>query len=407
MTASTGVSYSWNFPVVMTASGLQPQSTDSLNSQLISNVSSTNPGYTVLPAGLIEDVASTQVAGISLCDQAKVELVNSLTPYGANLFLLGQLGAVYGVYQGQPTNTSVLVVFSGTIGYVIPNGFLVGDGANVYTVQGGTIIGAGGTSPSVTAVSVNSGIFSVPANTVTQLLTSVPATVTLSVNNPTAGTPGTGSETVWSYRSRVLQAGLAASVGTGRYIKTLLGQVTGVTQVACQQAASGGIRVIVGGSADTYEIAYAIFQSVADPSELVGSAVNSSRNVTVGINDFPDNYSIVYVNAPVQTVTMSITWNTVLSGFTGGNAFASLVQQPLANYINALGIGQVINVFVMNQIFQSAVEDVLDSSLLTKLVFSVSINGTVTPPATGTGAISGDAESYFSCATSGITVTQG
>jgi hypothetical protein len=79
----------------------------------------------------------------------------------------------------------------------------------------------------------------------------------------------------------------------------------------------------------------------------------------------------------------------------------------LVNYINGLGIGQVINVLEMNEIFQAAVESVLDSSLLTRLVFSVSINGTPTSPATGTYAISGDAESSFFALTTGIAVAQG
>jgi hypothetical protein len=335
--------------------------------------------------------------------------VNSLTPYGANEFLLLQLGQIYGVPFGQATNTSVFVVFSGTVGYVIPNGMLVSDGANTYQVQVGGIIVSGGTSNPINAIAVNSGSFGVPANTVTQILTSVPSGISLTVNNPTVGTPGGTAQSWSSYRAMVLQAGLASSVGTSRFIKTLLAQVPNAqANLIAVQAASGGLRVIVGGG-DPYNNAYAIFSSVADPTTLQGSAISSLRNVTVTIYDPPDTFNIISVNPPMQVLTMEITWNTSLSSFTGGAAFASLVQPPLIAYINGLAVGAPINILEMNAIFQAAISGVLDPNLLTRLVFTVFINSVDTPPGSGTYAVTGDPESYFFTSTngSGITVTQG
>jgi hypothetical protein len=403
------LSYNFDFPVVITASGLQPQAPASLLAQLTAAAAAQAPGYTVLPGGLIDDVSGTMVAGMSINDQAKVEAVNSLTPYAANIPLLLQLGQCFGLSLGSVTATSVPVVFSSTsVGYVIPNGFLVGDGTNVYQVQGGGVIQSDETSSTLIALSVNPGSFAVPANTVTELLTSVPSNVSLSVNNPNAGTPASAGETYYSYRARVLQAMLAASVGTSRYIKTIIGQLLGAqSNLISVQAASGGLRIVVGGAADPYAIGYAIWSSVADVSTLQESAVNTDRDNTVALYDYPDTYNVLYVVAPVQTVTMTVTWNTVQTNFTGGAAFPGLVQAPLAAYINGLAVGQVINVQVMNEIFQNAVEDVLDASLLTRLVFTVSINSEVTPPGSGTFAITGDPESSFSCLASGITVTQG
>lgn len=400
----------FDFPVVITSAGLQPQAPSSLQQQLLTTVAATNPGYTAnLPGSLVEDISSTDVAAISLCDQAKVELVNSLSPNTANVFLQTQLAQVYGVPQGLPTNTAVNVVFSGTVGYVIANGFLVGDGSNTYQVQGGGVITNSGSSTPITAVSVNAGSFGVAANTVTTPLTSFPGSITLSVTNPLAGTPGVATaETNESWNQRILQAGLAASVGTPRYIKTQIGQVLGVpsNQISVQQSGTS-LRVVVGGTPNVYSVAYAIFISIDNPGILTGSAVSGARNVTVSLNDYPDTYSMLYVAAVSQTVTLSVTWNTVLSSFTGGAAFPSLVQQPLANYVNSVAIGNPINVMEMNQIFQTAVASLLDPSLLTRLVFTVFINGSSTAPASGTYAVSGDPEGYFTCATSGITVTQG
>jgi hypothetical protein len=405
---------SFNFPIVITASGLQPQSPASIQSQLIANVAATNPGYTAnLPASMIEDISSTDVAAIAMVDQSKVEAVNCLTPYGCNVFVLGQQGQIYiGQSQpGLPTNTSVTVVFSGTVGYVIANGFLVGDGTNTYQCQSGGVIGTDGSSLPILALAIQPGAFGVGATTVTVLVTSVPGSITLTVTNPAPGTPALAAEQPYAYRARILQAGLASSVGTPRYIKTQLAalQPNAGNLVSVQQASGGGTRVVVGLGADPYQIAYAISISVADVSDLVGTAGGGAggTSVTVGLYDYPDNYSVVYVQAAVQTVTMAIVWNTTLSGFGGGGAFQGLVQEPLAAYINSLAVGQVINVLEMNEIFQEAVAGVLDPSLLTRLVFTVEINSSVVAPGSGTYAITGDTEGYFTCVATGITVTQG
>lgn len=377
-------------------------------------VSSQVPGFTAnLPGTLIEDVSSTDVAAIALCDQAKVELVNSLTPNGANVFLLQQLAQIYiGQSQpGLPTNTSVEVEFTGnasSVGYVIPNGTIVSDGVNSYQVQGGGIIQTSLSSGLINAISTTAGAFGVAPGAVNTIQSSVPTSLGLTVTNPNAGTPAGTAESFFAFRTRVLQAGLAVCVSAPQFIKTMLGLVLGAqSNLISVQQASGGLRIVVGGDFDNFAIAFAIFSSVGNIGSLQGSAINSARNVSVSINDFPDTYVIPFVAAPVQVASIVATWNTTLSNFTGGAAFPSLVQGPLAAYINALAIGQVINVFEMNQVFQQAVEGVLDSSLLTRLVFSVSINGTVVAPGTGTGAITGDPESSFSCLTTAITVVQG
>jgi hypothetical protein len=278
----------YSFPIVITSAGLQPQSLASLQSQLLANVAATNPGYTAnLPGSLIEDVSSTDVAAISLCDQAKVDLVNSLTPYGANLVLLQQLGAIYGVAQNVPTNTSVYVVFIGPPGFVIAQGFVVGDGTYEYIVQDGGIIGTDGESVGLYAVATVTGSWAVPINTVTQLITSIPTIYSVTVSNPAAGLPGFATgETEESYRSRVLMAGAAPSQGMATQLKTLLGEVSGVqTQlISVLQQSGGGWEVICGGG-DPYQVAYAIYTALFDISTLVGSqlAVSGITNAANGV----------------------------------------------------------------------------------------------------------------------------
>jgi len=400
----------FDFPVVMSAAGAQPQSPASLLQQLLAAVAATNPGYTAnLPGSLVEDISSTDVGALLLCDQARVEAINSLTPYGANAYVLGQLGAMYGIMLGQQTNTSVDVVFTcDTAGFVISPGFQVTDGVYIYQVLDGgitkTVGGSIETDP-LTAVAIEAGSWAVPASSVTGIVSSYSSSVTLSVTNPNAGTPGQDPETEESYRARVLQAGIASAQGVPRLIKSAVQAVPGVISrlVAVQQVVGSGIRVIVGGG-DNSDVGYAIFRSWFDPAGLLGAAAGGST-VTVSVVDYPDTYSIQFVDPVSQAVTIAITWNTSLSNFTQASAVAQLVPQPIADYLNSIYVGEPINLLELQSVFETAIASVLDASLISKLQFSVSIAGSVVAP-TGT-LVSGDTEGYFTADASGITVTQG
>jgi hypothetical protein len=272
-----------NLPTVLTKDGLQPQTPAALLAQLLASVAATNPGITFnLPGSLIEDISSTDVGAIAEIDRARVETVNSLTPYGCNAFVLNQLGQVYGVALGQQSNTSVFVTFlarssSGDPqpGLVIGKGFVVSDGSFQYVVQDGGITGTDGFTPQLFCLANQAGTWTVPPGTVVHIVTSPPVNISLTVTNPEAGVPGTDTETETSYRSRVLQAGLAASTGMLRYLRTLLGNVPGVQQrlISAIPQTGGGWEVIVGGG-DLYQVANAIYTALFDISTLVGSTMS-------------------------------------------------------------------------------------------------------------------------------------
>lgn len=272
-----------DIPVVLTAAGAQPTPPATLLAQLIAAVSAINPGFTVLPAGLIEDISSTDVGALTIIDTARIETINSLTPYGANDFLLSELGQIYigaGSAPGIPTNTSVYEVFSGSVGYVIQKGFVVSDGTYQYIVQAAGVIGSGGVSGPLYCISPTTGSWAVPANSVSAVVTSVPSPFTVTCTNPSAGLLSTPAETAEQYRARVLQAGMAVSTGTTELLKTLLYQVPGVQQnlVSVVQQPGGGWEIIVGGG-DIYQVAMAIFNSGIDVSTLVGSSLDVT-NIT-------------------------------------------------------------------------------------------------------------------------------
>lgn len=472
-------------PTVITKAGLTPQSPADLRAQLIALAVAADPGLTAnLPGSLIEDIASTQVAGLTLIDSARVDTVDSLTPYSANAFLLNELGQIYGVQQGLGTTTSVYVVFTGTVGFPIGRGFTVSDGSNQYIVQDGGIVQTGGTTDPLFCLATNAGSFAVPANTVTTLITSVPGTITLSCTNPQEGLPGAGAQSEGDYRGQVLQAGLAAGQGMPTFLKTLVGQVTGVQpRLVSMRQANGGWEVIVGGG-DPYAVAYAIFQALFDINTLAGSTISitaitkanpgvattdlnhglvtgqnnvlianaagggftaanggpytvtvldekrfsfgvntsgysgtytassgtvtpNARNVVVSVNDYPDTYPIPFVVPPQQSVSIGLTWNTISTNSVSATAVAQLGAQAISDYVNSIPVGSPINLFELQSVFQLAVADLIPTALLSRMVFTVSINGVPVTVDAGTGLFDGDPESFFAMSPSDCTITQG
>ena len=394
-------------PLVMGTNGPVATSPTQLRTTLIENVVATNPDYTAnLPGTLIEDIASTDVAAMAQIDQARVDAINSVTPYGANAFLLAQMGAMFGIPQGTTSNTSVYVVISGDAGYVIPAGFLVSDGTYTYVIQDGGIIATDGQSPQLYAVANQSGTWAVPAGTVTQIVTSVPSPYVLTVTNPSAGIGGATAETVQDYRSRIMTAFNMTTQGTADFLTANLQNVPGVqARLVSVISAPTGWEVICGGG-DPYLVAGAIYKSVLDLSTIVGSST-PTRNITVSVTNPPDAYTITYVNPPQQLVTIDCIWNTSWPNFTGSATINQLTAPALQSYINGIAVGQPINILDMEGAFRDAVSGVGPLYYLTALTFIVKINGIVTAPTAGTKTIYGDPESYFYAAANSVTVTQG
>ena len=469
-------------PLVITAAGPQPTPPATLYQRLIALVAAAVPGYTAnLPGSLIDDVAGTDVGALVICDQARIDLINSLDPYTANPQLLISLGNMLGVPQGLGSNTSVYVVFSGTVGFVIGKGFVVSDGAHQYAVQDGGIVNSTGSSLPLFCLATAAGTWAVPAGTVTSIVTSVPGSITLSVTNPADGLPGVGEQSEEDYRAQVLTANLATSQGMTSYLRTLLSNVSGVQpRLISPLQTSAGWEIIVGGG-DPYDVAYEIFTALFDINTLVGSTLFVSnitqaasgkvttvlnhglsngnivevngvvgmtginglpltvtvvdeknfttgvdtsgfgayvsggivtpnpRNTAVSIVDYPNTYSIPFVLPPLQTVSMAVTWNTDSPNIVSPAAIAAAAAPALALYVNSILVGQPMNLFVLNSTFQQAVANIVDPQLLTRLVFSVSINGVGTAPEAGTGIIAGDPESFFQTASDGsqIVISQG
>lgn len=320
-----------DIPVVVTSAGAQPTPPSTLLADLIAYVASSNPGYTAnLPGSLIEDVSSTDVGALVVCDTARVETINSITPQGANAFMLAQLGQIYigpGAAPAPPTNTSVRILFTVTNtvgaspapGFVIDRGWTVSDGTYQYVVQDGGVTNTDG-QVTLFCLAILPGQWAVAPNTVTTSVTQPPSQWTVTVNNPLAGFSSPDAETEEQYRARVIQAGQAISQGMTTMLRTRVGTVSGVTQrlISVLQQSGGGWEVIVGGG-DPYSVAGQIFFSLFDISTLVGSKMNvvsiSQANPGVVVTDKNHGYAngqVAQINdatgmLPINGVNFTVT----------------------------------------------------------------------------------------------------
>ena len=310
----------------LTTAGAVPTSpTDLLNAE-IAAATALSPGLTAnLPGSLVEDMASTAVGAVVIQDQAFVDLVNSISPYTANPFILYELGAVYGVTQGVGSNTSVYVTFIGTPGFVISAGFVVSDGTHQYTVQDGGIVSASGQSAALYCLANNAGSWAVPIGTVTTIVTSIPSGVTLTCTNESAGVPGATAQTIQSYQAQVIQAGQAIATGMPTFLKTQLQKVSGVQPnlISVRQPTSGTSWEVIVGGGDPYEVANAIYTGLFDISNLVGSTFQVT-NIT---NAYPAVVTINLNHGYTTGQVVQITGETGMSNVNGNNFVAIVVDE--------------------------------------------------------------------------------
>ena len=295
---------------ITTAGAIPASPTDLLNAE-IAAATALAPGLTAnLPGSLVEDMASTAAGAVVVQDQAYVDLVNSISPATANPSILYQLGQVYGVEQGQGSNTSVYVIFTGLAGFVIPVGFTVSDGTYQYTVQDGGIIATSGQTSPLYCLATVQGSWAIPAGTVTQIITSVPAGFTLTVTNPDDGLPGLTAQTIASYQAQVMQAGMVTAQGVPTFIKAQLQKVLGVQArlISIRLIATNQWEIICGGG-DPYQVANAIFNSVPDISNLVGSTLAVTAITTANPGVVTTDLNHGYATGQVITIAgVTPTW---------------------------------------------------------------------------------------------------
>ncbi|MDJ7650287.1 hypothetical protein LEA49_21155 [Salmonella enterica] len=250
-----------------------------------------------------------------------------------------------------------------------------------------------------------------PAGSVNQIKTSVPSDYEITCTNLTAGLPGAAEQNYASYRAQVMQAGMYGVQGTPDCYRTELKLVYGVQEnlLSYRQATLGRWVAVVGGG-DPYEVAYAIYKAVPDISILTNDVSNPSgapvEKKTIAITVYPDVYQVPFVVPSSQNATILITWNTASTIYIDPDGIAKAVQQNIADYINAIAVGQPINIFEVQDIFLSSVSGLVAPSLVSMIDVQVGINGVIKPPDAGSSLVYGDTYAYFSTSAAQIQVKQ-
>ena len=460
------------------AAGPVPKTSEELRADLVSRATELSPGITTdLPGSLIEDIVGTDVGALLIADQIRVDLINSVGPLKANMYMLNLLAQQAGISaQKTEGSTTVPVTFSGPAGFVVPQGFLVGDGTYTYQVADATIILSSGVSAMVTAIATNTGSWAVPAGTVNQIQTSLPSEITLICTNPVAGTPGSAKESDYEFRERVWEGQMSTVQGYPGFIRQKLTDLSNVQARLVSVVQSGNAWIVMCGGGDIYEMAGAIYKSAGDISRLKGTNLNVTgitnanpgvvttdithgfsngqvinitgvlgmsginnvpltitvlsphtfsiginttgtgawtggglvtpnlRNNVVTINDWPDDYLIPFVVPLQQLVTIKFEWATESVNYLTDATIASLVSQPVINYVNGIYAGKPMNINNVKDVFLQAVNGTLDMSLISTLNVIVTVNGIITGVDAGTNIISGDPYSYWYIASNGVIV---
>jgi len=196
------------------------------------------------------------------------------------------------------------------------------------------------------------------------------------------------------------------------------------------QYAVGQTITVVGATPTAYNTTYVITGlSYAYSGTGVTTTITTSRNSSafgaftatsayltpntrnpspaISIYDYPNTYTIPFVIPPQQTVTVALTWNTISTSFVSPTSVAAAGIPAIVSYINSIAVGQPINVYELQAVFQIAVIDLIPTQLLSKISFAVQINSVSVSPSADTGLIYGDSESFFETSSAYVTVIQG
>ena len=196
------------------------------------------------------------------------------------------------------------------------------------------------------------------------------------------------------------------------------------------QYAVGQTITVVGATPTAYNTTYVITGlSYAYSGTGVATTITTSRNSSafgaftatsayltpntrnpspaISIYDYPNTYTIPFVIPPQQTVTVALTWNTISTSFVSPTSVAAAGIPAIVSYINSIAVGQPINVYELQAVFQIAVVDLIPTQLLSKISFAIQINSISVSPSAGTGLIYGDSESFFETSSAYVTVIQG
>jgi hypothetical protein len=400
---------------------------------------STTPGSFAVPIGTVIQIISSVPPSITISCinlvtgipgepsqtiedyRSQVIQAGQATAQGVPQFLKTQLEKIVGVQSNlvsvRASGTQWEIIVGGGDPYAVANAILTGI-PDIFNIVGSTLIATAITNayPAVVTTNLNHGY------STGQIITFAGA-LGMSGLNAIPYTVIVLSETTFSLNVAITSLVWSASVVTVTTTQPHnlpVGTSAGHIYNALPAAYSGAFTFTrTGTNTFTYPLVsnpgaatqtgYTGFDSVTSGTYTASSAIITPnlRNITVSLNDYPDTYSITFVNPPQQSVIIDLTWNTIATNFVSDTAIAQVGAPAITAYINQIPVGQPINIFDMQAAFLASISGLLQIQLISKMIFSVSINGIVTAPVVNTGTIFGDPESYFNTTTANVFIIQG
>lgn len=296
--------------------------------------------------------------------EAFAELVDQVDPDNATGFMQDAIGRIYFLDRQPGTPTAVQLACGGALGTPIPVGAQARDtSGNIYVCTQAGVIPVGG-SITLSFANIVIGPIACPANTVTGIYQAIPGWET--VNNPTAGVPGSNVETAAAFEFRRQNTVAANGNGSLPAIYGAVFKVPGVIDLyATQNVTDNPITV---GSTSYTLVGHSLYVAVvggaaADIANAIwtkkneGSNMNGNTTVTVtdqsGYNfPFP-TYPITF-NVPTATsynFIVNIVNSSALPSTIAADVQAAITQQfngvtntPLGNGITPVTSGQRVRI---------------------------------------------------------------
>ena len=280
-------------------------------------------------------------AAINDTNAATTAAYNSFSPSTAQGNGLSRIVKINGLARNIATSSTVNVTIGGTVGTTIENGIVADAEGNQWGLPATVIIPASGVI-TVTATASKVGATTAAIGTITKIQTPVYGWQT--VINPSAASPGAPVQSDAALR---VQQGNSTASPSVTILGGMLGAIqdlNGVTDAKVFENDTGttdanGIpshsisAVVLGGAA--LDIAKVIADRKAPGAYTYGTTVQSV------VNDIGTSDTIrFFVPSEVQ-ILVGVTIQ-ALDGYT--SLFSAQIKQAIADYINALSIGQLVSI---------------------------------------------------------------
>ena len=270
---------------------------------------------------------------------ATVAVYNSYSPATAQGVALSNAVKINGIARQASSFSSVALLLVGQVGSTINNGVVSDLNNNRWILPAVVVIPMTG-SVTVSATCQTPGAVGAPINTVQQIMT--PSLGWQSVTNLSSASPGAPVETDAQLRQRQAISTALPSLTVLQGISGAIADLAGVTEVRAFENDTGAVdanglpahsiaMVVEGG--DVNEIAMAIYDKKTPGAYTYGTtsaAINDSYGIPHTIRFF------IPAQVPVKASIMVH----ALTGYS--SAIGDQIKQAVADYINALPIGQPV-----------------------------------------------------------------